>query len=261
MEMILEKLELSEDQLKEITESFEASVEVKAAEKALEMVESKQPEYDAYIETQIAEQKAELETYKAELVEKMDSYLEKVVEEFVEENTLAMESAVKQEQNDALVEGFNSLLIAAGVELTNIAEAKEVETEGVVEEMQKDIDATNGTVDTLMEQVSALKEQNAELLKTGLIAEETADLTVVQKEKFLKLAETLDFDATNAIKFIGQLDAIKETLTTTKEVTESKTEETVIKEETLTNESISQEDVLEVKDTVALYKSSASHLY
>lgn len=252
MEMILEKLDsevFTEELKKELQESFDASVEAKSAEKAVELVEAKEAEYKEYVAEELA-------TYKTELADKLDSYLDQVIEKFVEENTLAMESAVKAEQTDALLEGFNSLLVAAGVEVATIAEAKEeVDTE-VSESIEKDLVEANETVDSLMEQNLALKAQNEELLKTGLIAEEMASLNVVQKEKFVKLAETLEFNAKDAVKFIAQLDAIKETIgADVAPVEESKTE--VKTEET----TIIDESTKVDKKEVALYESKASHLY
>ena len=250
MEMILEKLdsEVFTDELKqELQESLEATIEVRAAEKATELVEAKEAEYKEYV----AE---ELSSYKADLAEKLDSYLDQVVEKFVEDNTLAMEAAVKTEQTDAILEGFNSLLIAAGVEVATIAEAKEESDEEVSESIEKDLVEAEATNDSLMEQIIALKAQNEELLKTGLIQEEMASLNVVQKEKFVKLAEHLDFDAKDAVKFIAQLDAIKETIGAEVKVEESKTE--VKTEETIIDESTKADE-----KEVVLYKSKASHLY
>lgn len=264
MNMILEKLELTDELRQEIKESFEASVDLKASEKALAMVEAKQPEYEAYIAEKLAEKDEEISKFKADLTEKLDAYLDQVVEVFVQDNKVAMEAHTKKEQYEAVVEGFNSLLIATGVEISMIAEAKTEATDSVVESMEADLAETNKTVDSLMEQMKALKAQNAELLKTGLIQEEMASLNVVQKEKFIKLAETLEFDAKNAVRFIAQLDAIKETIAGTQEVTEKVAEtvvEKAITEETLVDASISAKDELENTTNVALYKRSASHLY
>jgi len=265
MNMILEKLELTEELRQEIKESFESSVDLKASEKALAIVEAKQPAYEAYIAEQLAEKDAEMAKFKADLTEKLDAYLDQVVESFVEDNKLTMESATKREQMEAVLEGFNSLLIATGVEVSMIAEAKVEATDGIVEGIEADLAETNKTVDSLMEQMKVLKAQNAELLKTGLIQEEMASLNVVQKEKFIKLAETLEFDAKNAVRFIAQLDAIKETIAGTQDVTEKVVTEKVVTEkvvtETLVDASISEKDVLDVTTNVALYKRSASHLY
>lgn len=251
MNMILEKLdsEVFTDELKkELQESFDASVEAKSAEKAVELVEAKEVEYKEYLAEEVAK-------HKTELADKLDAYLDQVVEKFVEENTLAMESAVKAEQMDAVLEGFNSLLIATGVEVATIAEAKEESDEEVSESIEKDLVEANETNDSLMEQLIELKAQNEELLKTGLIQEEMASLNVVQKEKFVKLAETLDFDAKDAVKFIAQLDAIKETIGAEVAVEEKKTEDDKSKE-TIIDESTKVDD----KDK-ALYESKASHLY
>ena len=246
MNLIIEKLdsELFTDEMKaELQESFDKELEMKAKEEALTLVESKEAEYETYIAEQI-------ESHKEELASKLDTYLDQVVEEFVAENEMAMESELKRAQVNAVVEGYNSLLIAVGAEVKDIVEARE---EGSDESMMDELKDTN---DSLMEQVVALKEKNNELLKIGLIQEEMATLNVVEKEKFVKLAEQFDFDASNAEKFIGQLETLKETIATTEtDIKESK--ET---KETLVNESNSASETKEEKGS-KLYQTKASHLY
>jgi len=234
MTQILENLDLSDELKSELTESFDKAVLVEA----VKLAESKEDAYEAYMLEQMTEMKLELE-------EKLDEYLTRVVEEFVEDNTFAIDESVKSEKYEAVLEGFNSLMVATGVEIAQIAEAKEVSDEenSIVE---SEIDEVNSDrADRLMEEVMDLKERNAELLKTGLIKESMEDMTEVQKGKFLKLASIVEFDSKNPVAFIGKLDTLSESITAKEVVAEKVTEEVIV----------------EAKVEKASWKSSSSHLF
>lgn len=261
MELILEKLDneiFNEEMKSELLESFDSMIDVKSSEKALEMVEAKQADYDSYINEEITK-------YKSDLTEKLDAYLDTVVDEFITENKIAIDSEVKTAQMDAVMEGFNSLLVATGIELVTISKAKESEEAELAESIETELAEAHTSNDSLVEQVMKLKAQNEELLKTGLIQEEMLGLTVVQKEKFVKLAETLEFDIKNPTKFMAQLDAIKSTVSDVK-VTEAKIEidetpETIVTEAKVEKVEKQEKVIVEKQEKVALYKSSARHLY
>ena len=259
MELILEKLdsEIFTDEMKtELLESFDSMVDVKSSEKAMEMVEAKQADYETYIAEEIA-------THKAELTEKLDAYLDQVIESFVKDNELAMVEAVEKEKMEAVLEGFNSLLVTTGVDLMTISESKtEIDNESL-SKAEEELTEAHQSNDELIEQVITLKAQNEELLKTGLIQEEMTGLTVVQKEKFVKLAETLEFDIKNPTRFMAQLDAIKSTVSDVT-VTESVVVKDEVKEvivESVKSEETIVEKAKDKKETGALYQTSARHLY
>jgi len=209
MKEILESLDIAEEIKAELSESFDKAV----LAEAVKLAESKEAEYEEYIKAQIAEMKAELE-------DTLDAYLEKVVEQFVQDNAFAIEESVNKAKMDALLEGFNSMLLTSGVQLAQIAEAKEKANEEINEGINKELEETKKLADSLMEEVQELKKQNAELLKTGLIKETAEDLTDVQKDKFFKLAKIVEFDEKNPQDYIAKLDTIAESVKT--EVKEDK---------------------------------------
>ena len=189
MKQILESLEIAEETKVALQESFDKAVAVEA----VKLAESKEEAYEEYMLTQMTEMKTELE-------DTLDAYLEKVVELFVEDNTFAMDESINSEKYEAVLEGFNSLMIATGVEITQIAEAKEVDA------------STSEMADKLMAEVIELKAKNAELLKTGLVKESMEDMTAVQKDKFLKLATVVEFDENNPVNFINKMDTLVESV-------------------------------------------------
>ena len=199
MEQILENLDIAQETKVELQESFDAAV----LTEAVKLAESKEAEYEEYMLTQLTEMKDELE-------DTLDAYLEKVVEQFVEENTFAIDESIKSEKYEAVLEGFNSLMIATGVEIAQIAEAKEEGTE--VADLIESVEEAEGMADRLMAENLELKERNAELLKTGLIKESMEDMTALQKDKFLKLASVVEFDESDPVRFISRLDTIVESV-------------------------------------------------
>jgi hypothetical protein len=212
MKQILENLELSEEIKAELTESFDEAVQAEA----LALVESKEDEYEEYVSKYLEESRADLEN-------KLDEYLDRIVEEFVSENTFAIEESNNKEKFETILEGFNAVLVGAGVEIAQIAEAKEEAdaelAEAAVEEAESE------KIDALMEELMELKATNAELLKTGLIKESTEDMTDVQKEKFMRLASVAEFNPKAPVDFINKLDTIVESVVRikpeTREVVES----------------------------------------
>lgn len=235
MKQILEKLELTEEKTVELQEAFDSAVLVEATK----LAESKEEDYEEYLLAQVEEMKAELE-------DNLDAYLEKVVEQFVEENTFAMDEAVKTEKYEAVLEGFNSLMIATGVEIAQIAESKEIKDEEIMGEAAE-IDQTNAELaDTLMAENLSLKAKNDELLKTGLIKESMEDMTVMQKDKFLKLASVVEFNGKNPVDFINKMDTLVESV------------KGEITQKPEVNENIINESV---EKSTSKYVSAASHLY
>jgi len=228
MKQILEKLDLAEEIKEELSESFDAAV----LAEAVKLAESKEEAYEEYMMAQLEEMKAELE-------DTLDAYLEKVVEQFVEDNTFAIEESIKSEKYNAVLEGFNSLMIATGVEIAQIAEAKEE----IEEETNESAEAL---ADRLMEENIELKEKNAELLKTGLVKESAEDMTAVQRDKFLKLARVVEFDENNPVDFIEKMDTLVESVKGEKVVAEKaqKVEEKMI-----------------VENVGSSYVTKASHLF
>jgi len=233
MEQLWESLDISEETKSLLQESFDSAV----LTEAVKLAESKENEYEEYMLSEMTNMKEELE-------QTLDAYLEKVVEQFVEDNTFAIDEAVKSEKYEAVLEGFNSLLIATGVEIIEIAEEKEEGSETNI--LKEELEETTELADSLMEEIIQLKETNAELLKTGLVKESMEDMTAIQKDSFLKLASVVDFDDKNPQEFISRIDTLVESV---KRTTTSAP---------LVSESIIVEEV--EKKTNKTYKSMR-HLY
>jgi glutamate racemase len=210
MENILAKLDeavFTDELKKEISESFTASVDAKVetlvAEKLVELVEAKEKELsDKFV--------AESAEYKEKLLENLDEFLSLIAEEYIKENRITIEESVQGEKLESLLEGFNALLIAGGVELKQISENLD-DTEA-----KEAIAESTTRIDALVVENMELKKAKAELLKMGLVAEVKDGMSVVQKEKFDKLASVVEFDPSNSAKFLKSLEVLKESVVSSK---------------------------------------------
>jgi len=234
---MLEKLFESLDEkvfTAELRESLEAqfneAVEIKAmtiAESRIEEeVETLNEKSEQHIEFLNEKADEYVAMKQAEMVESLDKYLDRIVEEFVTEAKETLDESVKSEKADMIIEAFESMLVAGGVEVSRIVEAKDNT------EVEKELAESVSKYDTLVEENINLKEENDKLLKAGIIAEMKEGMSLVESEKFEKLAEIIDF--TRDESFTIKLETIKESVKGTieaevEEVVSESAEETIAK--------------------------------
>jgi hypothetical protein len=243
MKEILESLDLSEDLKNELSESFDKALLVET----LKIADAKQEEYEEYVQTQIQESKTELE-------DQLNAYLDRVIEEFITENELAIEESVNKEKFETLLEGFGAILTTAGVEISDITEAKADKVNKATEEVHESEESYNDKIDALVNEIEELKSVNAELLKTGLIKEASEDMSDLQKEKFTKLVQVIEFNEKKPEEFMTKLNTIAESITSDKA---EKIQKVLEAQETQEAQEVLQESQ-EVKEPS--WKKS-SHLY
>lgn len=232
------KIEEKIQELEEKAEEYMAGLEKGISEKEADL-EAKITEYDAKIvETEanaeehktFLDEKAEeyISSKLEEMLDNVDKYLDRIVEEFVDEASDKLDESLKSEKADMIIEAFDAMLIATGVEVSKIVEAKE-ETEAeskLAESIEK--------YDTLVEENIELKSQNEKLLKSGIILELKEGLSLVEAQKFERLAHIVDFSSSE--KYLEKLQTIKESVKAkpsvekVEEKVEDNTEEKVIVE-------------------------------
>ena len=194
-------------ELKESLEAqFNEAVETKAAMVAEARIEEEIDALNEKSEKHIDMLNEKAEEYqtslKEEMVNSLDKYLDRVVEEFVSEAKEALEESVKSEQADALIEAFDSMLVTAGVKVAKIVEAKD---DSAIENKLSESVEKN---DALVDEIISLKEENEKLIKLGLVNEIKEGLSLVESEKFEKLAGLVEFSRDEA--FAKKLETIKE---------------------------------------------------
>ena len=195
--------DLSEEFKQKAATIFETAIKAKVKEESQRL----QGEY----ETKLQE---DTETHKAELVEKVDSYLNYVVEEWMQENKIAIERGIKGEIAEDFIGGLKKLFedhyIDVPDEKYNVLEDQASKIEDLEKKLNEEI---NKNVE--------LNKSNGELKKEEIIAKSSEDLTDVQKEKFNKLAEEVEYS--NEEDFTTKVKTIKESYFGKKE--EAKTSE------------------------------------
>lgn len=191
---MFEGMDLSEEFKNKVTVVFEAAVNEAASTKANRMVEE--------IETQLQEELEEaIEEITEELVENLDAYLDYVVSEWMEENSLAIESGIKVEMAESLMDGLRELFAEHNIDI-------EEDTVDVVAALEEQVDELAAELnDTINENIELSKEVS--VLRAEKIFEEmTADLTVSQAERLRVLSEKLDYSDLES--FESNLETLRE---------------------------------------------------
>lgn len=226
LETLLESLDkevFTTDLVESIKNQFNEAVETKAKEIADVAINEEtlklEAEYAEKIEERIKEldeksaeytieleEKAEdfVESKAKEILENVDKYLDRIIEEFVTESQEKLDESLKSERSDMIIEAFDAMLIAGAVDISKIVEAKS--EEDVETKLKESIEK----YDTLIEENIALKDKNKELLKSGIFLESKAGLTLVESQRFEKLANLVEFSESS--EYLTKLETIKESI-------------------------------------------------
>lgn len=222
----------------EISEAFDAAVEIKATEKAKALQESVEKATETYMKTiveshvvdlkesfekavtakaeklseaYVAEATKELKekfnTDISELSESLEKYMQYAVDQFVTENKPTWEDELAVAKAQAIMESTVEFATKFGIKLDSIT------NEG--DDAQKVLDESVTTVSELKAEVSALK-------RVALFNESTEGLTVVQKDKLSTLLEGV----TEVEDYKAKLDLFKATLLESVKPVEKKPEST-----------------------------------
>ena len=193
--------DLSEEFKQKAATIFEAAIKAKVKEESQRL----QGEYETKL-------KEDTETHKAELVEKVDSYLNYVVEEWMQENKIAIERGIKGEIAEDFIGGLKKLFEDHYIDVPD-------EKYNVLEDQASKIEDLEKKLNEEIEKNVELNKSNGELKKEEIIKKSSEDLTDVQKEKFNKLAEEVEYS--NEEDFTSKVKTIKESYFGAKEEAKS----------------------------------------
>lgn len=160
---------------------------------------------------------AATEELEKSLADKVDSYVTYAAEEWVKQNEVAIESAIKVEMAESFLNGLKGLFeqhnIAVDDEKLDLVAAANEKAEGLEEQLNA----------SLKEKLELTKEIN-DLKRNKMVKDASESLTVTQQEKLQSMAEGIEYD--NLEDFAKKLDIIKETYFASKSVvTEQKVDE------------------------------------
>lgn len=197
----------------QFNEAVETKAESIAEAKIEEEIDSLNEKAEQHVEFLNKKAEEYIEMKQAEMVESLDKYLERVVDKFVAEAKDLLAESVKSEKADMIIEAFDAMLVATGVQVAQIVEAKD----------ETAIDAklaeSTAKYDALVEENIALSEENKKLIKMGVISELKEGLSLVEAEKFEKLAELVEFSKSG--EFLTKLTTIKESVKGTADKSEN----------------------------------------
>ena len=162
----------------------------------------------------------EKETVKEAMVEKVDSYLNYVVEEWMKENELAVERGIRTEIAEDFITGLKTLFKEHYIDVPE-------EKYNVLDDLTNQTKELESKLNEQIEKNVNLTKSISEFNKKQAILEVTADLAETEKEKFVSMAENVEYDS--AEKFREKLDTIKESYfpKTQSEVTEENSVDSV----------------------------------
>ena len=182
--------DLSEEFHAKATTIFEAAVKSKLEEEVALLEQ-------AYAET-LEQRVARIEE---ELSSQVDEYLNYVVEQWIEENEVAVESALRSELTEDFISGLRSLFAEHYIDIPE----EEVQ---VVEELSQTVETLEAKLNEEIQRNVELTSMLSESRKAELTAVVCEGLTSTQAAKLQALAEGVDY--TSDEEFIEKVHTLKE---------------------------------------------------
>ena len=227
--------ELSEEFKTKATSIFEAAV--------IARVNNEMEKVTARLEEQAVEQLTE---FKEGLVEKVDSYLNYIVEQWMEENSLAVESGLRTEVAEDFISGLKTLFKEHYIEVPE-------EKYDVLDELQKKAEELEAKLNEAIDQNVLTSKELSSLKQTKIFEEQTKDLAATEVEKLKKLVEGVEFE--NEDLYREKVGVIKENYFPK---TASKSPEKVLVEESGTNPAAFEPDSVMSKYVQSLSRTLKS---
>ena len=187
---LLEGEDLSEEFQAKATTIFEAAVKAKLEEEVALLEQ-------AYAETL----EERVEEIMEELASNVDDYLNYVVEQWIAENEVAVESALRSELTEDFISGLRSLFAEHYIDVPE----EEVQ---VVEELSSTVEELEAKLNEEIQRNVELTSMLAESRKVELAAQVCEGLTDTQTQKLLALVENVEY--TDDTSFVEKISTLKE---------------------------------------------------
>lgn len=208
LEPMFESMAINQEQKVALQENFDKAV----MQKTTEMLES-------YVEEKVNEKVEVLEEeYKEKislLEDSLDGYLSTIVEDFYTKNAPSYDSQIAEEKVKTLLEMFDNMVKITGVDMLTIQESKEIKDQDEFESTPLYI--AESTVESLNEKLTATvnklvdaKREADKFLQSGLVNEMKEGLTILEGEKFEKLASLVPFERSSS--YMSKLETLKESI-------------------------------------------------
>lgn len=209
---IFEGMDITEEFKGKLSLVFEAAVNEAATAKAAEITEALEEQFAQELEESISEAMEEV-------VENLDNYLDYIVAEWMTENTVAIESGIKVQMAESLMDGLKELFYEHNVDIND-------ETVDIVADLEEEIAGLKEEVNKAINANIELSEELSVMTTEMIFNELSEDLTTSQKERFRVLSEKLDNSDLDV--YTADLNTLKESF--------FKSKDTVLTESTYDND-------------------------
>lgn len=191
---LFEGLDLSEDFKTRASMVFEAAVNEASEYKVKALVEEVESNLREEFETALNESMDEL-------VENLDSYLDYVVSEWMEENKVAIESGIRVEMAESLMDGLKELFYEHNIDIDE-------ETIDVVKDLEEELEEIQTSANRAINENLELRAELQSLRADRVFNDLAEGLSPTQVERFRILSERID--ATDLDEYASNLETIKE---------------------------------------------------
>lgn len=152
---------------------------------------------------------------KEELQESINNYLTYAVENWIEKNSVAIDSSLRLSITEDFMSGLKNLFTEHYID---VPEGKT----DILEETSKRADDAETSLNEASAKIKKLQNTVEDFQRKDIVAEATSKLTESQKEKFDELVESVDFETTE--KFTKKVTVLLESFTANKSKETEKSE-------------------------------------
>lgn len=230
--------QLTEDFKEKLSTIFESAL---SSRLSLE-IETMREDFEERVAQEVAEQIIELEN-------KVDGYLTHVAESWMEQNEVAIESALISEINEQLIEDIREVFLKHNI---SVPENKI----DVVEEMSARIDELSEKLNESMNANIELVNELREFAKSETFDEIAEGLTVVQAEKLRNLSEGIEYSDPET--YANKLNILKEKFFNVKKNTNT-TSDLILEESEINDETDDSRFVSRVPENMRQYVQAISN--
>ena len=242
VEALIQGEELSEEFKEKAATIFEAAVFAKVNEEVNSRIETLEAQYKEQLDESLNETRTEM-------VQKVDDYLNYVVKEWMQENELAIEKGIRSEIVEDFMVGLKNLFVEHYIDIPD-------EKVDLVDDLFAKVEDLEESLNKEMEKGIELTKELKEFRKLEAVANISEDLTDVQREKMVKLAESVEYE--NDDDYSEKLGVLKENYFPT-EVKESNETTGDTEPEVLTEEEAKEAEVAdEMSETMKRYSQMLS---
>lgn len=195
---------LKESAFEKILDGEDLSEEFKTKAEAVfeAVVNEKTNAIRAELEEQFEEEMFEtIDNISKDMMEKLDVYLDYVVENWMQENEVAIESSIKVEVAESLLDSLKGLVESHNIEIDD-------EQVDAIAQLEARLDESENRYNEMFEAMLEIKEEKDELEREIAFAQVSEDLTDTQADKLSVLAEGMSYD--DVEDYTAKLNAIKQ---------------------------------------------------